>query len=310
MPKRGTVDFSKMKWGVPEHTVDERDLVLTFNSMNVPILHAATGSRAGLVELFPGAAPVVADDIDFTDDMPPVEDQGQTPQCTAYGSLAIVSRFNYRDLKRQGKKSPRKEDFCEEHLYNEARRLANYNDVQTGLHPRDALEYIRQFGALPQREWDSLRGRPKKKGDALTELLGNYKIQVYSSVNQGNIDDVRQALATFGPLVASIYVWQEWEHCGGVMEMPAPNESIVGRHTIDIAGCFHSRKMLKIRNSWGNWAAGGYAEMPYDDFQRCCFTLWSAIDLPGSKDLYPANAWEQAIAKWPQWLKDAFGIPL
>lgn len=309
MPKPGWVDFSKMKWGVLPHQVDERDLRLSFNDKRIPVINAAFGSRAGSVELFPTAPPPLPKDLDYSDQMPPVEDQGQSPYCTAYASLAMLSRFNFRDLKRQGKKA-RKEDFCEEHFYKQARLLANYNDATSGLNPRDAMEFARQIGALPQREWDTIKGRPKKKGDALDKVLGNYKIQVYSSVNQENVEDARQALATFGPLLAAIFVYPEWDYCSGVMEMPAPNQAAIGRHAVDIVGCFHQKRMFKIRNSWGNWGAGGYAQMSYDVFQRCCFSLWSAIDLPGSKDFYPVNAIEEAVAKWPQWLKDAFGIPL
>ena len=308
MPKKGQIDFSKMKWGVPPHTVDERDLVLTFDQLDVPILHSFSGSRAGLVELFPSGALALPDELDYSNQMPPVEHQGQTPHCTAYATTALISRFNFQDLKRQFVKFPRKEDFCEEHLYNEARRLAGYNDMTSGLHPRDALDFACKVGALPQREWDSIKGRPKKKGDALSKIQGNFKIQVYTSVNQGNFEDVRRALSTFGPLLAAIFVYPEWENCVNVMEMPAPNQAAIGRHSIDIVGYSHTNRMFKIRNSWGNWATDGYAKMPYNVFERCCFTLWSAIDVQGSRNLYPTNAWEQAISKWPQWLKDAFGI--
>jgi C1A family cysteine protease len=222
---------------------------------------------------------------------------------------AMISRFQYRDLKQQGKKG-RKEDFCEDWIYATARALAGYNLNVSGLHPRDALELARQKGILPQREWNSLKGKPKKKGESLDKILKNYQIQVYSGVNQENPVDVKQALVTFGPLLAAIFVYPEWEICDGIMQMPAPNQAAIGRHSIVIVGYNDVNKRYKIRNSWGAWGADGYAEMSYDVLKRCCFSLWSAIDLQDSKDLYPLNPWEESVSKWPQWLKDAFGIPL
>jgi len=304
------LNFKTMKWGVPPHVVDERDLRLTFNANRIPIINAAFGSRAGSVELFPMAPASLPGKKDYSDEMPLVEDQAQTLKCTAFALSAMISRFLYRDLKKQGK-TPRKEDFCEDWIYDNARALAGYNLGVSGLHPRDALELARQKGILPQREWDSLKSRPKKKGEALVEILKNYQIQLYSGVNQGNLADVKQALVTFGPLLAAIFVYPEWEICDGVMQMPAPNQAAIGRHSIVIVGYNDVTGRLKIRNSWGNsWGADGYAVMPYDVLQRCCFSLWSAIDLLGSKDLYPLNAWEKSVSKWPQWFKDAFGIPL
>ncbi|HTQ07137.1 MAG TPA: C1 family peptidase [Polyangiaceae bacterium] len=75
-------------------------------------------------------------------------------------------------------------------------------------------------------------------------------------------DLIKQAIATHGPISATVYVTDAFQnYTGGVFD-----EGAQGRpnHAIDIVGWDDARKAWHVRNSWGtNWGEDGYIWVKY-----------------------------------------------
>jgi|GEM_PF-6808620 len=308
---RKKFDLSKIRSGVLPDVPNERDLHLLLSGPTA-LLHSAAGSRAGCFEIMPTAvmAAPLPEELDLSKKgMPSVENQQGFPWCIAYAMSSMVGYFYYWDLKGQDKPG-RELDFCEEWAYSAARKLAGCGPMSPeGVQPRDMLELVRVMGFLPERGWDEWHHRPKENDpEKLQKLLSNFLIQLYAGVTI-NIEEARRSLYLFGPLLAAVFVYSTWEGCFGILGMPPANEAAIGRHGIVICGYSQKKKSFLIRNSWGDgWGIGGYAWMPYDLFLRSCYSLWSAVDVKGSKDLYKLSDLQKLADKWPDWLKKAFGI--
>lgn len=305
-------DFKAMMLdpAVLKDPVDPRDFKLRFRG-NKPLIEITSGDRAGLVELMPAAAPALAEQkkqarFDLRKKMPNIEHQGQMPWCTAYSVAALIDYF-------VGMERLNHVDFCEEWIYYEARKLAGLeNSVRDGLHIHAGLRLIQKQGCLPQREFSHLKHKPKKSGKELRKILGNYKIAVYAAVSPRSIDNVKQALLTYGPLPIATYVYDNWRWVerDGKIKMPDQGERSIGAHATLLIGWHDGLQSFLIRNSWGrDWGARGYGWMPYEFFRQKCFSCWSAIDMKGTKALYEKTCLEKWYATWPEWLKDMFGSP-
>ncbi|MBD3359646.1 MAG: hypothetical protein GF365_02995 [Candidatus Buchananbacteria bacterium] len=303
--KRMLLDPSVLK-----DPVDPRDFKLRFKS-NVPLIEIDYGDRAGLFKLMPTAVPDLNEQkrqvrFDLRKKMPRIEHQGQMPWCTAYSLSALIDYFVYMELVKHL-------DFSEEWLYEEARELAGLADSgRDGLHVHAGLKLLQKRGCLPEREFSQLTHEPKKDDKKLQEILVNYKISAYAAVHPRSIDNVKQAILTYGPLPIATYVYENWRWVGrdGKIEMPQPGERPIGAHATLIVGWHDELQAFLIRNSWGrDWGVRGYGWLPYEFFRRKCFSCWSAVDAKGTKDLYKKTCVEQWYENWPEWLKDMFGSP-
>jgi C1A family cysteine protease len=50
----------------------------------------------------------------------------------------------------------------------------------------------------------------------------------------------------------------------GVVQMPSPDEQVVGGHAVLVVGYDDSQQIFIVRNSWGSeWGMGGYFTLPY-----------------------------------------------
>ncbi len=258
-------------------------------------IYSIKGKRTAPVELLPTGSK--DDKFDLSKWLPGVETQ-LDEQCTAAATSPLLTFLQCQDLKSQGKVGvPERNLFDDNWIYTEGRKLAGLPSNKPGLRIGDAMELFRTVGAKPERA---------KSSDA--EKIANHKIEVYVRVNWTKADEVKLALRQFGPLPVSMWVGASWFNSLGFIE-----ESDAGNmhHSILLVGWTQksNKEHWVIRNSWGaNWAEGGYAFMVPRYLERYTTDLASVVDLRGSRDNYPANAFEKWASKQPQWFKDAFGV--
>jgi len=79
---------------------------------------------------------------------------------------------------------------------------------------------------------------------------------------------MRTCLADRFPFVFGFTVYEAFESAAvaksGVLNMPEPDERVMGGHAVMAAGYDDSQKRFIIRNSWGmDWGRQGYFTMPY-----------------------------------------------
>jgi len=178
--------------------------------------------------------------------MPPVLDQGATPQCTAFSTSAMKAWMDRRD---QG----RYFDFDEGLFFRQIGGTAD------GAFTRDAFAQMRSAGYPVV-----------SSGDASA-----HRIAAYYSV-PATYAELKAAIYDLGPIVISTAWYRSWFTPGPDGVLPAPNV-IVGGHAIVAYGW--SAKGLRLRNSWGRyWGSldGDCIMAPYQI--AALWDAWKAVD--------------------------------
>jgi len=200
--------------------------------------------------------------VDLRDKCPPVYDQGHLGSCTANG-IGFVFEF---DMMKQHLKS-----FMPSRLflyYNE-RDMEGTTGYDAGANIRDGIKSLNKQGICVETEWpyDISKFTDKPSEICYTDAKKNVSVK-YKKIVQ-SIDQFKAALIEGFPVVFGFTVYQSFEsnevEKTGVVNMPFPNEPILGGHCVAIVGFIQDKKQFIVRNSWGsNWGAQGYCYFPYD----------------------------------------------
>ncbi len=85
-------------------------------------------------------------------------------------------------------------------------------------------------------------------------------------------DGVTQA----APVAAALEITEQWFNApGGRIELPGPNDEIVGSHVVRVIGFNDEESQIQFVNSWGSgWGDKGFGCLPYSYFERCLVSAW------------------------------------
>ncbi len=198
--------------------------------------------------------------VDLRPSCPPVEDQGQLGSCTA-NALAGALQFlelhdhvNYVDLSRL-------------FIYYNERVMENSVPVDSGAPLRDGIKTLAAQGVCPETEWPyviskfATRPTPRCYRDARRDLITSYQRIL-------TVDEMRACLAQGYPFVFGFTAYSSFESPQvaqtGVVDLPQPNEPVVGGHAVVAVGYDDGPQRFIVRNSWGaSWGMAGYFTMPY-----------------------------------------------
>ena len=211
---------------------------------------------------------------DLRSQCPPVYNQGRIGSCTAN---AIGGAFEF-ELTKQGLA-----DFMPSRLfiyYNE-RSMEGHVAYDSGAQIRDGVKSVATQGVCSEDEWpyddtppptdggqfpagarDGEEPTPACYKDAL-----DHRLTSYSRVLR-DLDQMRGCLAAGYPFVFGFTVYESFEtqdmaH-SGVLQMPQPDEQVLGGHAVLAAGYDDASQRFIVRNSWGtDWGQAGYFTMPY-----------------------------------------------
>lgn len=86
----------------------------------------------------------------------------------------------------------------------------------------------------------------------------------------GHTDSLKNALATYGPLVTTMDVYTDFDHyTSGVYSLP-PGQTYRGGHAILLIGYNDPGQYFICMNSWDTWwGDGGYFNVAYSEINRC-----------------------------------------
>ena len=205
---------------------------------------------------------------------PPVYNQGQIGSCTA-NAIAAAIQFDRRKQKLA--------DFTPSRLfiyYNE-RSMEHSVPLDNGAQIRDGIKSVGKQGACPETEWtyddtaaDSQTNvwptgaKPAQKPpkSCFTDAK-KYRTITYQRVDR-TLNQMKGCLADGYPFVFGFTVYEafESEEVGstGALEMPQPNEQVMGGHAVLAVGYDDKAQTFLVRNSWGtSWGKRGYFTMPY-----------------------------------------------
>jgi C1A family cysteine protease len=200
---------------------------------------------------------------DLTAGCPPVYNQGNLGSCTA-NAIAAAVEF---DLIKEKKKRV----FVPSRLflyYNE-RAMEGHTSSDSGAQVRDGIKSVVNQGDCPETLWPyvikNFAEKPPKNcySDAL-----KYRAVEYQRVDR-KIDQFRGCLASGYPFAFGFTAYDGFESSQvaktGRLQMPKPNEKVVGGHAVLAVGYNSAQQTFLVRNSWGtDWGMKGYFTMPFD----------------------------------------------
>jgi C1A family cysteine protease len=199
--------------------------------------------------------------VDLRAQLPPVYAQGSIGSCTAQ---SVCAAFHFCQMKQK--------------LYNFApSRLFTYyttRDIEgtvnedSGAMLRDAIKSINKFGACPESIWPyDLTRLTVKPTPTCYDTASRHTAVSYRQVSQ-TLNQMQGCLAEGFPFVFGMTVYESFEGdevaSTGVVQMPAPDEQVVGGHAVVVVGYDNSQQRFIIRNSWGSdWGMKGHFTLPY-----------------------------------------------
>jgi hypothetical protein len=180
--------------------------------------------------------------------MPPVLNQGDTPQCVAYSHSTMKS---WQDKRDQGKYF----DFDEPYFF----RLIG--GTSAGAVLRNALDRMKSYG-YPV---------------VVAGQANLHKIAAYYAISTTQFA-IQQAIATAGPVTMGVHWYNSWfyPYSNGVLRSP---DYVIGGHAIVAYGW--DSKGLRLRNSWGtNYGVNGDVWMPWwMVLSSAVGEVWKSIDV-------------------------------
>lgn len=211
--------------------------------------------------------------VDLTPRCSAVEDQGALGSCTGNAIVGAIECMKFR-----GKKVT---DLSRLFVYYNERVMENTVHEDSGAIIRDGIKSIADLGVCTEKTWpykiEKFAVQPSKTAykTALSKKIKSYERII-------TLDDMTAALAMGKPFVFGFSVYESFESdivAGtGMMPMPNPSERLLGGHAVLAVGYDKTKRLFKVRNSWGTtWGDAGYFYMPFDFItnQNYASDFWS-----------------------------------
>lgn len=202
------------------------------------------------------------DSVNLRQFMPPVYDQGQIGSCTA-NAIAAAIQFDRNKQALNGWQPSRL------FIYANERIMENVPLAEdSGAQIRDGIKSVATVGVCPETEWpyDIAQFATKPPDACYTHAVQHLALK-YQRVPQTKAA-LMAVLASGYPFVFGFTVYDGFESeevaKSGVLNLPAPNEKVVGGHAVLCVGYDKPSDRLIVRNSWGDWGQGGNFTIPFD----------------------------------------------
>jgi C1A family cysteine protease len=198
--------------------------------------------------------------VDLRPKCSPIENQGNLGSCTAN---ALAGAVEFLELKDGVPLVTVSRLFI---YYNE-RVIEGTVKADSGAFIRDGIKSLAKQGVCPEAEWPyKVAGFTKKPTAKCYKDAKKHEITSYHRIS--TTDEMRTCLADGFPFVFGFTVYEAFESAAvaksGVLNMPAPDEKVMGGHAVMAVGYDDSQNRFIIRNSWDtNWGMQGYFTMPY-----------------------------------------------
>ncbi|MEU8250263.1 C1 family peptidase [Nonomuraea sp. NPDC048916] len=171
-------------------------------------------------------------------------------------------------------------------LYHLARRYDEFDgEEDVGSSLRGALKGWYHHGVLPEQAWPDLvtSPAPDLTDAGVRAECGKIPIGAYYRVMPLHLDDMQSAIAELGAVCASGLVHEGWitpeveQHDGDKIHVIRRRDGHqpLGGHAYALVG--YNDVGFLVQNSWGtSWGKGGYATLPYEDWQETAYDAWAA----------------------------------
>jgi len=191
-----------------------------------------------------------------------IYDQGHLGSCTAN---ALCAAFHFNQIKEGITEFTPSRLF----LYYNERAMEGHISSDSGAYLRDGIKSLNKIGVCPEITWpyDVSTFTDKPLDKCYDEAVSN-TAKEYARVPQ-TLEDMKGCIAEGFPFVFGFAVlasfFSEEVSATGNMPMPQPDDYVLGGHAVQACGYDDERKVMIVRNSWGEeWGDKGYFYMPYD----------------------------------------------
>lgn len=150
-------------------------------------------------------------------------------------------------------------------------------DPMSGVWPISAARIYRGWGNVAESDWPSVTSAadwPPEEPTGLDAKAKRFRWHHYQRIRS-----VRECAISLGhhiPVSVGLEITSQWDNPeDGIIQMPDPEDAIVGSHQVTIYGIDILHRALLFTNSWGpDWGQHGHGVLPYDYFDRYLVESW------------------------------------
>jgi len=149
--------------------------------------------------------------------------------------------------------------------------------TDSGAQIKDAIDVLTKQGAVEESVWPYKPGEYAAKPPAAVEKATRWQITDVRSLR--GLDQIKEAMATDGPVVAGVEVYQEAMSSQvattGIFPLPQKGSQLIGGQAIVLVAYDDQRKQFKFANDWGpHWGDQGYGYLPEEYLQKHSSDCW------------------------------------
>lgn len=208
--------------------------------------------------------------VDLRSKCSKVEDQGNLGSCTAQ---ALVGNLEFLE--------ENKKDLSRLFVYYNERVIEGSVSEDAGAEIRDGIKTLANTGVCSEWLWSYITNQfARKPWFWCYWISARHKISSYHKID--GLEEMKTCLADGFPFVFGFAVYESFESDEvaktGIVPMPKNGEQIIGGHAVMVVGYDDSKRMVLVRNSWGeDWGLKGYFWMPYEYISNkdICDDFWT-----------------------------------
>jgi len=202
-------------------------------------------------------------EIDLSNRMPPVGNQGKSSSCTAWAT-AYAARSYYTSTIEHRNVAQAANLPSPSYLYH----LARTGGCDDGSTIGRLVEVLKN-GSLSLADYPFTDACVPPASPQLVARAHDFRVRGVSRVDVARIDDVKGQLAQLNPVMIRFHDSTAFQRLRGANTFtepaPPPNDKVSGWHLMTLVGYDERRQAFRLINSWGKgWGDHGYAWIGYD----------------------------------------------
>jgi hypothetical protein len=245
----------------------------------------AVENRRAIVRQHRAFLPV---EIDLSNRMPPVGNQGHSNSCTAWATgyaarSYYTSTIEHRNIAQTANlPSPN-------FLYH----LARTGGCDEGSSIGRVVDILKK-GSLSLAEYPFSDACVPAASPEVVARARDFRVRGVSRVDSNRIDDVKGQLAQLNPVMIRFHDSTAFQRLRGASTFtepgPPPGDKVSGWHLMTLVGYDERRQAFRLINSWGRgWGDRGYAWVGYDLLRsRITGAYVLDVERPGQPSVTPA----------------------
>jgi hypothetical protein len=242
--------------------------LVNYLTSHIAELNQATAAAASLAPVSAGAS---GWSIDYTQFVRAIRDGGSegsvVGQALATAMEIQIKRTLHQDV-----------NISARYIYYAARQVEGTTRVDAGAVIKDAIDVLAKQGAVEESVWPYKAGEYGAKPPAALATATRWQITQVRPLS--GLEEIKSALATDGPVVAGLEVYQEamspQTAKTGVFQLPQKGSQVVGGHAVVLVAYDDQKKQFKFANDWGaGWGDRGYGYLSEQYIKEHSSDCWS-----------------------------------